>query len=139
MSQHVFSCDRVGQEYAVEVYVDDFLPLGISHFISRSVDADSCVGVAEIESAKLRDYLVDHCLNVSLVRNVALYCNDLPACCLCNFLRGLLSFVNVKIDNGNVRSCFGKSRSSTLSDSSCSAGNETFFTVEAHFLNDSQF
>ena len=53
--------------------------------------------VAEIESAEFRDNLVNHSLNVCLVRNVALYGYDFASCSLCDFLCGLLCFVDVKL------------------------------------------
>ena len=92
MSKHVLSGDGVGEKYAVQVDVNHLEPLGIGHFVGGSVDADSGVSVAEVESSELGHNFINHSLNLCFVGNVALDREDFAAGCSSNLLSSLLSF-----------------------------------------------
>ena len=138
MSKHVFSGDGVSQEYAVEVHVNVLLPLGISHFVSGSIDADSGVGVAEIEASEFSNDLIHHSLHLSFVGNVALNGDDFAACSSCDFFRGFFCFSDVHVDNSNICSCLCESCCGALAYASCSTGDESLLAVKTHFFYNTQ-
>ncbi len=50
MGKHILARDGVGQEDAVEDDVDVLLLLDVNHLVRRRIDADTRVGVAEVQA-----------------------------------------------------------------------------------------
>ena len=137
MCQHIFSGCDIGEEYAVQIDVDHFVPLVVSHFFGGGVDTDSGVVVAEIKSAELVDDLLYHSVHMFRAGAVASDCDHFSAR-TAGKLRGcLFRLVNVEIHDRNVRACLGKRGSGALADASRPAGNKSLFSVKFHFFDNS--
>ena len=137
MSQHVLSGFNIRQEHAVQVDVDDLHPLLISHFFRRSVDADTCVVVAEIQAAEFIHNLLHHRFDLCLVRAVALDCDHLPSCRVSKLLSCFHSLIIVKIHDRHIRAGFRKACRRALADTSGRARYEALLPIKPHALNDS--
>ena len=135
MSKHILSGDGICQEYTVQIYVYHLIPLLKCHLLCRSVDADPCVCVAEVQSSELLNHLVHHRLNIALYGAVALDRDNLASGRLCDLLRSLLGFLDIEIYYRHIGSRLGKAGCGTLSDASRTAGHETFPAVQPHALN----
>ena len=90
--------------------------------------------MTKIKSSKLRYYLRYHIIDLFFIGAVTLKCYDLPSGSLGYLLCGLLSHIQVDIYDGNIRSCFCKCCSCTLTYTSGSSGYKTFFTIQTHLL-----
>ena len=133
--QHVFTCRDVREENAVQVNVDHLQPLLIGHLLCRSVDADACVGVAEIKAAQLTDYLIHHGVDFFLIGAVALNGNHFSSGSFRQLGSGFLCFLEIQVYDRHVCACLRETGCRALADSSCSSGDETFFPVQSHLFN----
>ena len=137
VGKHVPACDGISQEDTVEVYIDVLLPLGVGHLVSCFVDADTGVGVAEVQTAKLRYDCVHHGLYISFVGHVALEGDDLPAGGFSDLFSCFLSCFQIHVHDSDISACFRESQCGALANASRSSGNKALLAGEAHLFQNS--
>ena len=137
MCQHIFTCRNICKENSIQVNVDNFIPLLISHLFCRSIDTDSCIVMAEIQSAKFSYNLFNHSIYLFFVCTVCFDRDNFSSGFLCQLFSSFLCFLEIKINDCHIRSCFRKCSCCTFTNSSCSSCYKTFFAIQSHFLNNS--
>ena len=137
MFQHIFPSCNIRKENPIQIDINYLIPLLICHFLCRSVDADSCVIMAEIKSSQLLYDMLHHCFYLFFICTVSSNGDDFPSCLFRQFPSGLPGLVNIQIHDSYISASLCERSRRTLSDSSRCSCYKPFLSIQSHFFNNS--
>ncbi len=121
-------------EIALQVSVDNLIPLRFGHFPDDAVPVDTGVADQNMQAAPFVHNLFDHILRILETDDIGLNCQPLASDCF-YLPDNLFGFgIMFAVVDGNIGPFFGQSHRNRRPDSQTGTGNNRIFPFEVHLL-----